>query len=354
MTAVVVFFLISGFVLYRPYVEARFDGLRMPSLLRYAVRRTARIVPAYWVALVIVAIWFGMHYVFTARGALVYFGFLQLYGRPSTLAGGIAVAWTLCVEVTFYILLPALALIPRRIGRGRSVLHSELLLCLALALVSIAWQCLVFATTSATSGRRIELLLMLPGSLVLFAAGMALAAISAAVERGQVAGRTLEVIKRAPWLAWIAAFGILYGVQELGFLYRSGLAAWWLPTLQLKMLAAALLLTPLIFEVQANGWLRRALAVRPIVWLGTISYGIYLWHQPLLDKLAPHLMNDGELFTGVIVAAATIVVATLSYYVVERPVQRLAARWLQARGIRIASAPVAVAASAGPAHDRGP
>ncbi len=151
MTAVVVFFLISGFVLYRPYVAARFDGAPMPSLRRYAVRRIARIVPAYWVALLIVAIWFGMHYVFTAHGLLTYFGFLQLYGRPSTLNGGITPAWTLCVEVTFYAALPLIALLARRLGRGRRALRSELLLCLVLMLISLAWQCAVFVTTSHTA-----------------------------------------------------------------------------------------------------------------------------------------------------------------------------------------------------------
>src|SRR4051794_40093700 len=46
-----VFFVLSGLLLYLPFVRARMDGRPRPSLRRYAVRRLARIVPAYWAAL---------------------------------------------------------------------------------------------------------------------------------------------------------------------------------------------------------------------------------------------------------------------------------------------------------------
>ncbi len=174
---------------------------------------------------------------------------------------------------------------------------------------------------------------MLPGSLVLFAAGMALAVLSIAAERGELDGGALKLVARAPWLAWLAALGVEYAVQELGFLYRHGLAAWWLPTLVLKALVAALLLAPLVFGTDAGGWLRRALSARVLLWLGAISYGFYLWHQPLLDKLAPRLVSDGPVLTGVAAAAVTAAVASLSYYALERPAQQFANRWLR-RGHR--------------------
>src|SRR5438270_664768 len=80
-----VFFLISGFLLYRPFVRARRDHDRRPSLRAYAVRRAARIVPTYWVALPIIAVWLGLSaQVFTPEGVLTYFGFGQLY-RSRTL-----------------------------------------------------------------------------------------------------------------------------------------------------------------------------------------------------------------------------------------------------------------------------
>jgi peptidoglycan/LPS O-acetylase OafA/YrhL len=329
ITAVVVFFLISGFVLYRPFVQARFDGRPLPRLLPYSVRRAVRILPAYWVALVVVALIFSMHYVFTARGIITYFGFLQLYGSLSTLNGGISPAWTLCVEVTFYAALPLLAWAVRRVGRGRGVLASELWFCVALATIAIAWQGLVFAVVPASSGRIFGLLTMLPGSLDLFAAGMGLAVLSVAVDRGRLSGRWLELIDRFPWLTWVMALGVGYGLLRLESVYSDSVAAWWLSTHELKLLCAALLLAPLIFGHQRRGWLRRLLAQPVFLWLGAVSYAVYLWHKPLLDKLAPRLVSHGQLVTDIAVMAAAIMVAALSYYVVERPVQRLVGRWLR-------------------------
>src|SRR4051794_25208005 len=54
-TGVVIFFAISGFLLYRPFVAARMDARPGPGTFKYARRRFLRIVPAYWVALTILA-----------------------------------------------------------------------------------------------------------------------------------------------------------------------------------------------------------------------------------------------------------------------------------------------------------
>ena len=118
-----IFFVLSGFLLYRPFVAARVEGEPSPALVPYAIRRVARIVPAYWVALTIIAIWLPVSGVFTAEGIVTYYGFLQAYD-PDTITGGIGQAWTLTVEVSFYILLPILALGLRRV-RG-PVVRGEL------------------------------------------------------------------------------------------------------------------------------------------------------------------------------------------------------------------------------------
>src|SRR5207302_637948 len=101
---IAVFFVISGFLLYRPLVRARFDRAEPPRTAAYAVRRVLRIGPAYWFALPIVVLLVGTSGeapnatpVFTGRGIPAYFGFLQVYDSR-TLFGGISAAWTLCVE----------------------------------------------------------------------------------------------------------------------------------------------------------------------------------------------------------------------------------------------------------------
>jgi peptidoglycan/LPS O-acetylase OafA/YrhL len=341
ITAVVLFFLISGFVLYRPFVAARFAGERPPPLVPYAVRRFARIVPGYWVTLAIVSAWLGYGYMLHLSGFVRYFGFLQLYGSVHTLDGGISVAWTLCVEVSFYIALPLLALIARRIGRRRSVLSSELALLAGMVVTSLVWQLVVTAQEPASSRGALSLLSMLPGSLDLFAAGMLLAVLSVEQEHRVTQRRFIGLVDRAPWLPWLAAFAVLYAEGRVPG--SAGLAAWWITTHALKMVACALLLLPVVFG--QGGLLRRVLGAAPLIWLGTVSYGIYLWHWPVLQKLAPQLTPHGEPYTLAIVTVLSVGLGAATYYLVERPSQRLARRWIT----RHAPAPEAPAPAPAPA-----
>lgn len=96
-----IFFVISGALLYLPFAVARREGRAAPSLRDYAARRIARIVPAYWVALPLVALLLGLSGVLTLEGLVRYGLFLQIYS-PATFTGGIGQAWTLDVEVVLY------------------------------------------------------------------------------------------------------------------------------------------------------------------------------------------------------------------------------------------------------------
>jgi peptidoglycan/LPS O-acetylase OafA/YrhL len=322
ITAVVLFFVISGFVLYRPFVRARFDGDPPPAPLPYALRRFARIVPGYWVALAIVSAWLGYSYVFSVDGFLRYFCFTQLYGNAHTLNGGISVAWSLCVEITFYIAVPLLAASARRLGRRTSLIASELQLCAAMVAISLAWQVLLFATLPNSNTWRLSLLPALPGSLELFAAGMLLAVFSVDYERRSNPRAWAGRVNATPAIAWIGALALI-GLEGWLTTQLHGLV-WWIVTNALKLLACALLLAPLALGPQERGLLRRVLGSRAAVWLGTISYGIYLWHYPLLIKLGPSLTRHGELYTVVVIAALSAAAGALSYYLVERPAQNAA------------------------------
>ena len=103
-----VFFLISAFLLYRPFVMAHLTEARHPGIPSYAWRRMLRILPAYWVALTVLAIWPGLQGVFTGDW-WIYYGILQAFWG-STVFSGLVVAWSLTIEVTFYAVLPFLAL----------------------------------------------------------------------------------------------------------------------------------------------------------------------------------------------------------------------------------------------------
>ena len=137
---VTLFFVLSGFLLYRPFVAARFEGREPPRLRDYTRRRILRIVPAYWLALTVLAIWPGL--TFTGPH-WVYYVFLQNYGFLWVL-GGIGQAWSLAVEASFYVLLPVYALalgaLTRRFAPRRAVaVEVGVLAVLSVASIVLRW-----------------------------------------------------------------------------------------------------------------------------------------------------------------------------------------------------------------------
>ena len=87
-------------------------------------------------------------------------------------------------------------------------------------------------------------------------------------------------------------------------------------------LSAFLLLLPAVIPGES----RRALSFldsAPLIFLGTISYGIYLFHLSILHWLRAQEFQLGTAALFTIVMVVTVVVACASYYLIERPVQRL-------------------------------
>jgi peptidoglycan/LPS O-acetylase OafA/YrhL len=342
---VILFFVISGFLLYRPFVAARAHGRPRPDVARYARRRVLRIVPAYWVALTVLAVFPGIPGVFSDDWWRYYF-FLQLYSE-STFTGGIAVAWTLCVEVSFYLLLPLYALAVGRIGARsgpRAWLRAELV-----ALAGLAALGVVIQLAEARQEVSMSVGQSLLGQLTWFALGMGLAVASVAVERGGRRPQVVAIIAERSGLLWLGALASFVGLALL--LHPGGLLGIaqaleteqsvprTLAAIALTASLSGLLVLPAVFGTDAGGIPRRLLAAAPLAWLGLISYGIYLWHLPLAQLIG--MPPEASLFssdagldlvgrvpqgtTPVLLAAtvaATVAVAAVSYYVVELPFLR--------------------------------
>ncbi|HWI72742.1 MAG TPA: acyltransferase, partial [Baekduia sp.] len=168
---VALFFVISGFLLYRPFVAARFDGRPVPRVALYFRRRALRIIPAYWLALTVLAIWPGLPFVHSDHW-WVYYGFLQDLRVP-WIQGGLKTAWSLAVEVQFYLLLPVYAVACARWLKEQPVAwqaRTEYGVLAMLAVLSLAARTFSFAdrspdTVSSTIG----------GTFLWFTVGMAFA-----------------------------------------------------------------------------------------------------------------------------------------------------------------------------------
>ena len=342
--SLILFFVISGFLLYRPFVAARAGGKRRPSATRYGRRRVLRIVPAYWVALTALAIFPGIVGVFSGDW-WIYYGFLQLYSHE-TFAGGIPVAWSLCVEVSFYLLLPLWAIAVRRLRIGsaeRAWLRAELLPLAIWASSGVVIQ--VLAARQQVSDLVAASLL---GQSTWLALGMALAVASVAAERSQRRPAVVGLVVERPGLCWIGAGAAFVGLAALlqpggGLAIAAALASEQpvgetLAAIALTGALVTLFVLPAVFGERAGGLPRRVLAAAPIAWLGLISYGIFLWHLPIAELLA--LPEDPQHFsaagldlvarisiatTPILIAltlAATAAMAAVSYYVVELPFLR--------------------------------
>jgi peptidoglycan/LPS O-acetylase OafA/YrhL len=333
----ILFFAISGFLLYRPWVAARLEERLAPSTLRYGRRRVLRILPAYWFALIALAVWPGITGVFSDDWWRYVF-FLQLYDS-ATLGLGIPVAWTLCVEVTFYLALPLWALAARRLSP-----RAELAALAALALAGAALQ--VAAGRQAIPDVVAQ---SLPGQATWFALGMALAIASVAASAAPGRARTLlQSVANRPGLCIAGA--LLAFVALVPLRHQPGGLLGIVVALQtqqpyLKLLAdialtaimLALILAPAVWDTRAR-LPQRVLAAAPLAWLGLISYGVYLWHLTIaelliLPAMPAHFEADGlglgqEIGDGVtpialvLTLAVSCAVAAASYRIVELPFLR--------------------------------
>jgi len=340
-----VFFLISGFLLYRPFVASHIAGTISPSVGKFWMRRFLRIMPAYWLAFVVTT--YVMHANLKVlpgwHSLLIYLGLLQVY-FPSHALTGITQAWSLCTEVSFYLVLPlyaALMVLRRRSDRHQ--LRRELLGVAGLFVVGLGFR---FWLLHVHTPLAYVMLDWLPSCLDLFALGMLLAVLSSWVVHRQVQPRWLWS-PILPGASWLVALALLWAVAHIGVsrlpLQHTAPGPGLIQEF-LYGLFAFFLLLPAVFGPKRRGIIRKALQCKPVAALGVVSYGVYLWHQAWLNLF---VRWTGELFrvsfpeTFGVVLALAVASATASYLLVERPTLRLKSRlgWWTTSPTAPASAP---------------
>jgi peptidoglycan/LPS O-acetylase OafA/YrhL len=328
-----VFFMISAFLLYRPWVRARLAEWEAPSAAAFAWRRFLRIMPAYWVALTVISLWLGLDYVFTGHGIWTYYGLLQVY-QPGWAVGGLTQAWTLCVEVVFYAALPVWGALMRRLHASSNAqkIRQELIACGVLFAISFAYKVLITATGAIEGRDGVPLQLNTLTFLDDFAVGMALGVLSAWYEGRRDLPRALRIHDRHPSISWGLALALL-GVTSLAVGLFGRVAAnisgpEYVARHYLLALIGVGLLMPALFGDPTRGFVRRVLANRVLTYLGTISYGVYLWHFVVLVQLhgwhfGKVAAQTGQWIWFFAALAGGVLLATISWYALEKPVTRL-------------------------------
>ncbi|MDV3134463.1 acyltransferase [Mycobacterium sp. 29Ha] len=286
-----IFFVLSGFLLFSPWVKAAATGDAPPSVRRYAWHRVRRIMPAYVVTVLAAYLLYhfrtaGPNPGHTWEGLFRNLTLTQIYTDNylySFLHQGLTQMWSLAVEVAFYIALPALAYLLLVVLCRRQWRPGRLLAGLgALALLTPAWLLLVHTTDFLPDAAR----LWLPTYLVWFLGGMFLAVL-----------QPLGV--RAYGLACIPLAMVCYFIVSTPIggepttspaelreaLVKAGFYA----------VIATLMVAPL--ALGDRGLYARFLSSRPMVFLGEISYEIFLIHLLTMELVMVEILRY-PIYTG--------------------------------------------------------
>ena len=315
---VAIFFVLSGFLLFGPWVKATATGGQAPSVRRYAWHRVRRIMPAYIVTVLIAYLVYhfrtaGPNPGHTWMGLFRNLTLTQIYTDNylfSYLHQALTQMWSLAVEVAFYVVLPLLAYLLLVVLCRRRWRPGPLLIGLAcLAALTPAWLVVVHTTDFLPDGAK----LWLPTYLAWFIGGMMLAALQAMGVRAYA----LACIPLAVACYLIVSTPIAGAPTTSPAELREALAK-----AGFYAVIATLAVAPL--ALGDSGLYARFLASRPMVFLGEISYEIFLIHLLTMELVMVEILRY-PIYTG---SMAIVFVAT---FVVTVPVAWLLHRFTRVR-----------------------
>lgn len=297
-----VFFVISGFLITRFIASEMTDGTF--SLANFYVRRARRLLPAAIVCFLVIAVLAGFvllpdaywYYGRSLLSAILMYANLFFYNTGGyfsapSLEKPLLHTWSLSVEDQFYLTWPLLLLmLLPRISRAKLVVVA--------AVIAIA--SLVFAEAAIARDPEFAFF-QLPARAWELLAGASIALLGPRV----LHAATANIVALIGAVAICASFALLSSAAHF-----PGLGA----------LAAVAGTAAIIYSSQHQKTLiSRALAWKPVVFIGLISYSLYLWHWPLIALWSYHLERPLDVSEAVIVVALSFAIAIVSWRFVERP-----------------------------------
>ncbi len=308
---VYLFFALSGYLLHARFLRAAARGIRL-SLTGYAWRRAARVLPAYWAALLVVVLAERP----SSRISLLHAAGLQIYTSDRSIPS-FSQAWSVATELSFYAALPVLALI-LEVLRARSPRAPIA----ALAVLSLAALAGLLASQAVEVGRDVLPERLLTGVAPVFLVGMALA--EAGVHPTTRWAERWRARAADPWQCWALSAGcyVLATTPITGSLLLAPSQG---PQLSVRVAlgaatAGAFLLPVVLGPVSMP---RGLLGSRLPRWLGRISYGVFLWHLPVFSAI--FAVTSLPPFRGGLIPLlalgipVTLALAEISHRLIEQP-----------------------------------
>lgn len=339
------FFVLSGFLLFGPFLTAAARGAPV-NIPQYFANRILRIYPAYVAIFAVVAFGLGLAYTQPAplsdAGVAGTAGMLGRIDDPGIIAAnlllvhtltpwtiktGLGVSWSLTTEICFYLVLPLLAFgalhLSRRFGLRRAAVT------VSLGMIGVGLACRIIGVAQLPADPATQFYLQWGGNWFavylrsilcqadLFGVGMLAAVIFHAltVSDDTISRRSLHGVL---WGALAAGLVLTRAERDFGFAVA---------------FAALLLIVTSCSGAGRTGRLARLLEFAPIRGLGTISYSFYLWHLPVIWGLYRWVLHDrqpdtlaGVALSFALALAVTTALSTATYLLIERPALRLKAK----------------------------
>jgi len=305
------FFFISGFCLFYPYARAQLEGAPKPTIRRFFLRRAAKILPSYLLALVIFSAVYRDRFASPQDAAVQIASHLSFLHTldPATFGGISGPLWTIGIEAQFYLIFPLVC---------AAFCYCPFVTYAGMAAIGEGYR---LGITSAHLDATFWAFNQLPAYLGVFGAGMLAAHLIVAVRR-----RTTQAERR--WLT-LAAFGALVlavaGLAEVaGIDRRAGIDACYAWVNAHRFAIGPLCLILAVSSTLAVERWRAVVGMRPLVFLSVISYNLYLWNLEIVFWLRSAGLSPALSFWLAI--PGSVAVATAVTFVLERPILQVSAR----------------------------
>lgn len=314
-----IFFVLSGYLITN-ILLTQWEKNQTLQLKQFWLRRFRRLIPAAYVMIVVVVIFsvlFHSEILKNLRGdAIASFfyvsnwwfifhnvSYFDSFGMPSPLKN----LWSLAIEEQFYLIWPVFLLVFLRWVKNPKLL---LKIVIGLGLLSAIWMTILYVPGTDPSrvyyGTDTRLFDLLSGCALAFV--WPFNRLSPNIPK-----RSKAALNIAGTISILFFFLITALVSEYQpFLYRGGL-------LFVAIMGVVMIAT----IAHPASYLSKIFSFKPLRWIGTRSYGIYLWHYPIITLTTPVLeIGQPSIWRSILQVAATFIIAELSFRYIETPIRK--------------------------------